>query len=41
MSLVRTISRGARAIPAMPAEDTATNKEANGEGDDNISSPPA
>ena len=41
MSFVRAISRGASIIPARPAAETATNSEANGEGEDSISRPPA
>ena len=41
MSFVRAMSRGASMMPAKPAEETATASEARGEGDDNISRPPA
>ena len=41
MSFVRAISRGARMIPAMPAAETATVKEASGECEDSTSRPPA
>ena len=41
MSFVRAISRGASIIPARPAAETATISEANGEGEDSISRPPA
>lgn len=41
MSFVRAMSRGASIMPAKPAAETATASEANGEGEDNISSPPA
>ena len=40
ISLVRAMSIGARIIPAMPAAETATVRDARGEGDDNKSSPP-
>lgn len=40
-SFVRTISNGARAIPAIPAADITTTKEVRGEGEERISSPPA
>ena len=41
ISLVRTISRGARKTPAIPIADTATNKELSGEGEEMMSIPPA
>ena len=41
ISLVRTISRGARTIPAIPAAEMTTAREVRGEGDERISSPPA
>ena len=41
MSFVRAMSRGASMMPATPAAETATASEANGEGEDNISTPPA
>ncbi len=41
MSFVRAMSNGARMIPAMPAAETATAKEASGDDDDSTSSPPA
>ena len=41
MSFVRAMSRGASMMPAKPAEETATASEANGEGEDSISRPPA
>ena len=41
MSFVRARSRGASIMPAKPAAETATASEANGEGEDNISRPPA
>lgn len=41
MSFVRAISRGARIMPAIPAAETATDNDANGDGDDRTSSPPA
>lgn len=40
ISFVRAISRGARKTPAIPAAETVTARETNGEGDDKISSPP-
>lgn len=41
MSVVRAISRGASMMPAKPAAETATASEAKGDGDDNMSRPPA
>ena len=41
MSFVRAMSRGARAMPAKPAAETATASEAHGDEDDNMSRPPA
>lgn len=41
ISFVRTISRGARTIPATPAAEIATAREMRGEGEERISSPPA
>lgn len=41
ISFVRTISRGARTIPAIPAAEITTASEVRGEGEDRISSPPA
>ena len=41
MSFVRAMSRGASMIPAKPTEETATANEANGEGEESISRPPA
>lgn len=41
MSFVRAISRGASIIPAIPAAETATVREASGDGDDITSRPPA
>lgn len=41
MSWVRAMSRGARSMPAMPAAETATAREVNGEGEARMSSPPA
>ena len=41
ISLVRAISTGARIAPAIPAADTATLKDARGEGEDSMSRPPA
>ena len=41
MSIVRAMSRGASNMPAKPAAETATASEADGEGEDNMSSPPA
>ena len=41
MSFVRAMSRGASITPAKPAAETATASEANGEGEDSISRPPA
>ena len=40
ISLVRAMSKGARMIPAIPAADTATVKDARGDGEDNKSRPP-
>lgn len=40
-SFVRAISIGARMMLAMPAADTASVKDAKGEGEDSISRPPA
>ena len=40
MSFVRAMSKGASIIPANPAAETATAKEANGDGEDSISRPP-
>lgn len=41
ISFVRAVSKGVRIMPAIPAAETATAKDVNGEGDDNTSSPPA
>ena len=41
MSFVRAMSRGASIMPAKPADETATASEAKGDGEDNISRPPA
>ena len=41
ISFVRAMSRGASMMPAKPAAETATANEANGEGEDNTSMPPA
>lgn len=41
MSFVRAMSRGASITPARPAAEAATANEASGEGEDNISRPPA
>lgn len=41
MSFVRAMSRGASITPAKPAAETATASEAHGEGEDNMSRPPA
>lgn len=41
MSFVRAMSRGASIMPAKPAAEMATASEANGDGDDNMSRPPA
>ena len=41
MSFVRAMSRGASMMPARPAAETETKREAMGEGDDNMSRPPA
>ena len=41
ISFVRAMSRGASMMPARPAEETATASETNGEGEDNMSRPPA
>ena len=38
---VRAISKGARIMPAMPAAETATSSDANGDGEESTSSPPA
>lgn len=41
INLVRAMSKGAKSIPAMPAAETATVREASGEGEESISRPPA
>ena len=41
ISFVRAMSRGASKMPAKPAAETATASEANGEGEDSMSRPPA
>ena len=41
MSFVRAISRGASNMPARPAAETETRREAIGDGEDNMSRPPA
>lgn len=41
ISFVRAMSRGASMMPAKPAAETATAIDANGDGDDNTSRPPA
>ena len=40
MSLVRAISKGVSITPATPAAETATAKEARGDGDESMSRPP-
>lgn len=40
MSFVRAISTGARIIPAIPAAETATKREATGDGEEETSRPP-
>ena len=41
ISLVRAMSTGASTTPAMPAAETATVRDARGDGDDSRSRPPA
>ena len=41
MIFVRAISRGARIMPAIPAAETAINNDANGDGEESTSRPPA
>lgn len=41
INLVLAMSKGARIMPAIPAAETATTKDVNGEGEDKTSNPPA
>ena len=41
INFVRAMSKGARIMPASPAAETDTNREAKGDGEDSISRPPA
>lgn len=40
MSFVRAVSNGARRTPARPAADTATDRDARGDGEERMSRPP-